>query len=78
MQTAELKVELPVEDIEFLRSYARQHGTAISDVVTHLVKGLHPPSPRPLHPDVLKITGLIPPAVHAKEAYLQHVVEKHR
>lgn len=78
MQTAELKVELPVEDIEFLRSYADQHGTAISEVVTRLVQGLHQPSRRPLHPDVLKITGLIPPEADAKEAYLQHVVEKHR
>jgi hypothetical protein len=78
MQTAELKVELPVEDIEFLQSYANQHGAAISDVVARLVKGLHQPSRRPVHPEVRKLTGLIPPEVDAKEAYIQHLVEKHR
>ena len=78
METAELKVELPVAEIEFLQSYANRRGAAISDVVARLVQGLHQPSRQPIHPEVRRLTGIIPPEVDAKEAYLQHMVEKHR
>ncbi len=78
MSKAELKLELPVEEIEFLEAYANQHRTPVSDVVAGLVKGLHRPPRREIHPEVQKITGIIPPEVDVKEAHLQHILEKHK
>jgi hypothetical protein len=77
MPTAELTVQLPAEEIEFLREYAERHGTTVTDLVAHYVKLLQKVPSRPPHPANMQFTGLVPDDVDVRELYLQHMLEKH-
>ena len=78
MPSAELTIELPSEEVDFLQAYAKAHGTTVAELMARYSQALRGAPPRPIHPDVQKITGIIPPEVDAKEAYTQHILEKHR
>ena len=78
MTTAELTVQLPGEEVEFLKTYAQQHGTTVTDLLARYVKRLQNSARRPLHPDIVNITGLVPAHLDAKADYRQHLLEKHR
>lgn len=74
---AELTIRLPVEEVEFLRAYAEQHGTTVANLVAHYARGLRGASERAPHPANLQFTGSIPPEVDVREAYVEHMMRKH-
>lgn len=78
MPTAELTLQLPAEEVEFLKDYARQRGITVTELVARYVRLLHKMPARPPHPDNLQFTALVPEDVDARELYLQHMLEKHR
>jgi hypothetical protein len=78
MITAELTVQLPGEEVEFLKTYAQQHGTTVTDLLTRYVKRLQSSARPPLHPDIVNITGLVPEHLDARAEYRQHLLDKHR
>ena len=78
MPTAELTLQLPAEEVEFLNDYARQHRTTVAELVARYVKLLHKVPSHPPHPANLQFTGLVPEDVDVRELYLQHMLEKHR
>ena len=78
MQTAELTVELPGEDVAFLEAYAQAHGATVAEVVGGLVNALKHPRGLAIHPDIEGLKGLIPPDLDVPGAYLDHIIEKHR
>ena len=78
MPSAELTVQLPAEEVEFLKSYAREHGTTVAEIVARYVKRLKRSEKKPLHPDIVNITGLVPPNLDAKAEHRQHLLDKHR
>lgn len=78
MPTAELILELPAEEVEFLKAYAQEHGTTVAELVARYVKLLHKVPAHPPHPANLQFTGLVPEDVDVRELYLQHILEKHR
>ena len=78
MRTAELKVQLPGEDIAFLESYAAQHRMTLSSLMARYVTALRAAPRRAPHPANLQFTGTVPADVDAREAYRQHLIEKHR
>jgi len=78
MPTAELTVQLPAEEVDFLKAYADEHGTTVDALMTRYAQALRNAPRRPPHPANLQFTGAIPSGVEAREVYLQHIVEKHR
>ena len=78
MPTAELTLELPADEIQFLKAYAEEHGTTIAALVEAYVRRLKDSGRQPLHPDVLSLTGLVPPELDAKTEHIKRLLEKHR
>ncbi len=78
MPTADLTLQLPAEEVEFLKDYARQHGTTVTEIVASYVSRLKANDQSPLHPDIVSITGLVPENIDAQAAYRQHLLDKHK
>lgn len=47
-------------------------------MVTRYVKHLQTSARPPLHPDILKITGLVPAQLDAEAEHRQHLLDKRR
>lgn len=74
-----LTVRLPEENVEFVKRYAVEHGLTVTDLLDrYLTRLRRSRAPRRLHPDVEKISGLVPSDVDAEALYHQHLIEKHR
>ncbi len=78
MSTAELIIHLPVSDIEFLKQYAKSHGSTVSELIEQYIQSLQASQQAPLHPDIQKITGILPSDIDAQAVYYQHVLKKHQ
>ena len=78
MPSAELTLQLPAEEVEFLKSYAREHGTTVAETVARYVKRLKRAEKKPLHPDIVNITGLVPQNLDAEAEHRLHLLDKHR
>lgn len=78
MRIAELTVQLPEEDIDFAREYARTHKLTIAELFDRVLRDLRIREPGGLHPEVAKISGLVPPDVDARTEYREHLLAKHR
>jgi hypothetical protein len=69
---------LPGEDIAFLESYAAEHRMTLSALMARYVAALRAAprcAPRPAN---LQLTGRVLAEVDTREAYRQHLMEKHR
>jgi len=78
MTTKKLQVELPAEDVEFMEAYAKEHGKSVADVLAQYIQRLKSRQSQDLHPEVKKITGVLPPDLDVKSEYHQHIVDKHQ
>ena len=78
MSTAELTINLPIEDASFLKSYAQQHGTTVDQLIASYAKILKGPPQSPLHPDIVKLTGLVPADLDGRDEYRLHLIKKHQ
>ncbi len=78
MQTAQLTIQVPVEAAGVLQRYAEEHHTTLSELLVQLARRLSPPDARPLHPDIVALTGLVPAMVDAEAAFREHLLAKHR
>lgn len=78
MPTAELTLRLPAEEVEFLKAYAQEHGTTAAELLGRYVKRLKANGRKPLHPDIVSITGLVPEDIDVKGGYRQHLLDKHK
>ena len=78
MMTADLTVQLPVEEADFLKAYADENGTTVDALLARYARALRNSPRRPPHPANVQFTGVIPVDVDAREVYLQHLIEKHR
>jgi hypothetical protein len=78
MNATEVTVQLPREDAEFLESYAREHATSVAEIFTRYARRLQSTAQRTPHPENVKFSGSVPAEVNAREAYREHIVDKHR
>jgi hypothetical protein len=78
MPTATLTVNLPVEQIEFLKAYARKHGLSVAEVMGRYLERLETGTQPAIHPEVAAITGLVPSDANAQDDYRRHLRNKHR
>ena len=78
MKTAELTVRLPEEDLEFAREYARAHQLTVTELIDRHLRDLRTRTSDGIHPEVEKISGLVPSVVDARAEYREHLLKKHR
>lgn len=77
METAKLTVRLPKKDLEFAKRYAQEHHITVTELIDRYLRRLQGEQPAVIHPDVEKISGLVPADVDARALYHQHLMEKH-
>jgi hypothetical protein len=78
MPNAELTIEMPAEEADFLQAYAKAHGTTVATLMARYAQALRNAPRRPPHSANVQFTGTIPAEVDAREVYLQHMLKKHR
>jgi hypothetical protein len=76
--TTELIVRLSKSEISFIKEYAKKHGVTVSELIDRYIKRLRASQKHPLHPDVEKITGIIPNNIDAEALYHKYMLEKHK
>jgi len=74
-----LTVRLPEENLGYLKQYAAEHGLTVTEVLDRFLTRLREGAQgRTIHPEVEKISGLVPADVDARALYHEHLLEKHR
>jgi len=74
-----LTVRLPEENLDHLKRYAAEHGLTVTDVVDRFLTRLRESgSGREVHPEVERLSGLVPSDVDARALFHEHLLEKHR
>jgi hypothetical protein len=77
METSKLTVRLPKKSLEFAKQYAEAHRITVTEVIDRYLRSLRGGT-GPIHPEVEKISGLIPREVDVEAEYREHVRTKHR
>ena len=76
MKTQELTIQLPIDEIKFIKQYAKRHRVTVSELVNRYVNELQQQK-QDIHPDIQKFSGIIPKDIDAQQIYYQHILEKH-
>jgi hypothetical protein len=77
METGKLTVRLPKSDLEFAKQYAQAHRITVTELIDRYLRSLRGGT-EAIHPEVERISGLIPSEVNARAEYREHVLAKHR
>lgn len=77
MQTMELKIEMPVVEARFLESYAKEHATTVSALMTHYAKLLQTQPAGSPHPRNAEFSGVVPADLDVRETYRAQIEAKH-
>ena len=78
MESAKLTVRLPKRDLEFAKQYAQAHRITVTELIDRYLRSLQTRGGAAIHPEVEKISGLIPSDVDAISEYREHLLRKHR
>ena len=71
-----LTLELPEEDVSFIRRYANEQGVSVSDSMDRIIAFLRRTEQHPLHPDVLALAGILQ-GVDPDNARMEAIAKKH-
>jgi len=77
METAKLTVRLPKKDLEFAKKYAQEHRITVTELIDRYLQRLQGGQAAAIHPEVEKISGLVPSNVDAESLYYEHLTSKH-
>ena len=77
MKTTALTVQLPEDDAQFLKNYAKEHAVSLAELFARYARRLQN-APQAPHPEDLKFTGTVPAEVDARAEHRQHLHDKHR
>jgi len=72
-----ITVPLPDEDLAFLREWSEKQGTSAEEFLARQARNLRQHLQRPLHPDVVAATGIIPSDIDAEKVYHEHLEKKY-
>ena len=78
METAKLTVRLPKKDLEFAKKYAQEHHLTVTELIDRYLRRLQIQYPRGIHPEVEKISGLVPPEIDAESMYREDLIKRYR
>lgn len=74
-----LTVRLPDENIHFLKRYAEEHGTTVTEVLNRFVARMRASETEHAHhPKVERLSGLVPADADARGLYYERMLDKHR
>jgi hypothetical protein len=73
-----LQVELPEEDVNFMESYARKQGKSVAEFIEQYIQQLQTRNAGSLHPEVTRMTGILPKDLNVKSEYYEYIREKHQ
>ena len=76
METVKLTVRLPKSHLDFAKQYAQAHRITVTELIDRYLECLQGRTGA-IHPEVEKISGLIPPEVDARAEYREHVRGRH-
>ncbi len=77
MNTNSVTIQLPTDEISFLQQYAARHSITMSELIDRYARLLQVSQKYDIHPDIQKMTGIIPKDVAVEEIFYHHVMEKH-
>lgn len=77
MDTTKLTVRLPRENLEFAKRYARDHRLTVTELIDRQLRNLRSRAEARIHPEVERISGLIPAEVDARAEHGEHALTKH-
>ena len=77
METSKLTVRLPKSDLDFAKQYAQAHRITVTELIDRYLRSLQGGTGA-IHPEVERISGLIPAGVDARAEYREHVLAKYR
>jgi hypothetical protein len=78
METAKLTVRLSKKDLEFAKRYAQEHQITVTELIDRYLQRLQAGLDSPIHPEVEKISGLVPSDVEVEPIYREYLLSKHR
>lgn len=79
METQELTVLLPRGDLEFAEKYAQAHQITVTELIDRYFRSLRDGSRKgAIHPDVEKLSGLVPAEVDVLAEYREYAARKYR
>lgn len=78
METHKLTVRLPADEVAFVKEYAKLHSITVTEVLHRYLSRLKNAEGFGIHPDVVKLSGIVPPQVDALAEYHQHLAGKHQ
>ncbi len=78
MNTTDLMLNLPFEDITFAKEYANKHGLTIEELIDRYLRRLQEPDNDAIHPEVEKISGIIPEIIDGKKEFHEYHSAKHQ
>ena len=73
-----LQVELPEEDVNFMESYARKQGKSVSEFIEQYIQQLQTLDAGSLHPEVTRMTGILPEDLDVVSEYHEYIRDKHQ
>jgi hypothetical protein len=77
METVKLTVRLPKNDLDFAKQYAQAHRITVTELIDRYLRSLRGGTSA-IHPEVERISGLMPATVDARADYRQHALEKQK
>ena len=69
MEDVRMTIRLPAVEIEFAKSYAREHGLTLADLVRRYFQLLQKSQQQEMPLEVSMIAGIIPPHIDARDEY---------
>lgn len=70
-------IQLPITELDFLRQYAQKHRVTVPELIERYARNLKAFQKHRIHPDVEKITGILPKDIDVKDMFYQYTLEKH-
>jgi hypothetical protein len=77
MNDARMTIRLPVNELVFAKTYAKEHGLTLTGLVHHYFKTLAKKEKSGIPPEVDAIAGTVPADVNAKDEYSIDTLRKH-
>ena len=78
MENAKLTVRLPKRDLEFAKRYAQEHRITVTELIDRYFRRLQDAGSKTIHPEVERISGLVPSDVDSEALYHEHLVSRQR
>jgi len=61
-----------------METYAKKHGKSVAELLDNYIRHLQRRESQTLHPEVTKMTGILPEIIDVEPQYHQHMVDKHQ